>query len=173
MAAGTEKQARKVCAKESRNTKVSKYRRSVVELKEGLHVLLQDQKTKLFNIEAVVSRVCEGGRSAYVQGKDRGGKVATFLRNRRFMIRNPRHNVEMVTEAESAMATREARLSGDSCLPVKQLSRKARAAFWRTKACAGGFVKSTLARLSAPPRSPIAKAPMGRRTVTWGPVTFQ
>jgi hypothetical protein len=68
VAAGTEKQARNVWAMESRNTMVSKYGRSVVELKEGLHVLLQDQKTKLFNVEAVVSRVCEGGRSAYVQG---------------------------------------------------------------------------------------------------------
>ena len=145
----------------------------MVELEEGLHVLLQDQKTKLFNVEAVVSRVCEGGRSAYVQGKDRGGRVTTFLRNRRFMIRDPKYNVEMLAEPESAMATREARLSGDSCLPVKQLSRKARAALWRTKAFAGGVVKSTLARLSAPTRSPTAKAPTGRRTVTWGLVTAQ
>jgi hypothetical protein len=41
VAAGLDKQARKVSAKESRNTKVSKYGRSVVELEEGL---LQDQK---------------------------------------------------------------------------------------------------------------------------------
>ena len=78
VAAGADKQARKVCAKEGRNAKVSQYGRNVVELEEGLHVLLQDQKTKLFNVEAVVARVCEGGRSAYVQGKDRGGRVTTF-----------------------------------------------------------------------------------------------
>jgi hypothetical protein len=42
------------------------YGRRVVELEEGLHVLLQDMTTKLFDIEAQVVRVCEGGRSAHV-----------------------------------------------------------------------------------------------------------
>ena len=86
VAAGVEKQAKKVAAKKRRNSKVSRFGRNVVEMEEGLNVLLQDDKTKLFNIEAVVARVCEGGRRAYVQGKDKGGRVTTFLRNRRFMI---------------------------------------------------------------------------------------
>ena len=65
-AAGEEKQARKVADKEKRNTKVLVYGRREVELEEGLHVLLQDMTTKLFDIEAQVVRVCEGGRSAHV-----------------------------------------------------------------------------------------------------------
>ena len=65
--AGEEKQARKVAAKDKRNSKVSNFGRKVVELEEGLHILLQDDKTKLFDIEAQVIRVCEGGRSAYIQ----------------------------------------------------------------------------------------------------------
>ena len=76
VAAGAKKQARKVAAKKGRNAKVSRFGRNVVKLEEGLHVLLQDQKTKLFSVEAVVIRVCEGGISAYFQGKDRGGRVA-------------------------------------------------------------------------------------------------
>ena len=31
-------------------------------------------RTKLFDIEAQVIRVCEGGRSAYVQGRDKRGQ---------------------------------------------------------------------------------------------------
>ena len=64
--AGEEKQARKVVDKEKRNEKVSKFGKEVVELEEGLHILLQYNQTKLFDIEAQVIRVCEGGRSAYV-----------------------------------------------------------------------------------------------------------
>ena len=48
--AGEEKQARKVAAKEKRNTKVSNFEREVVELEEGLYVLLLDNRTKPFNI---------------------------------------------------------------------------------------------------------------------------
>ena len=77
VAAGSDKQARKVAAKEGRNAKLSRYGRSVVELEEVLHVLLQDQKTKLFNV------------------------------------------ARLLPESELAMATGEARISGDSCLPVK------------------------------------------------------
>ena len=103
VAAGGEKQARKVAAKDGRNAKVSRFGRKVVELEEGLHFLLQDQKTKLFNVEVVVVRVCEGGRSAYVQGKDIGGMVTTFLRNRRFIIKDPKHNIEVAAESELAI----------------------------------------------------------------------
>ena len=49
--AGEEMQARKVVAKEKRNSKALNFGRAVVELEEGLHVLLQDDTTKLFNIE--------------------------------------------------------------------------------------------------------------------------
>ena len=79
--AGEEKQARKVVDK-----KVSQFGKEVVKLEEGLIILLQDNKTTMFDIKAQVIRVCEGGRSVNVQGKDRGGKVETFLRNRRFMV---------------------------------------------------------------------------------------
>ena len=100
-------------AKDKRNTKVSKFRREVVDLEEGLHILLQDDKTKLFNIEAQVVRVCEGGRSAYVQRNNRGGWVETFLRNRRFMNVDPKYMVD----GEAAMATVEVEIGSDSCLP--------------------------------------------------------
>ena len=40
--AGVEKQEKKVAAKANRNSKVSHFGRDVVELSEGLHVLLQD-----------------------------------------------------------------------------------------------------------------------------------
>ena len=52
--AGVEKQAKKVSAKADRNAKVSRFGRDMVELSEGLRVLLQD---KLSNIEAQVKRV--------------------------------------------------------------------------------------------------------------------
>ena len=167
--AGVEKQAKKVVAKEKRNNKVSRFGRSVVELEEGLHILLQDNATKLFNIEAQVIRVCEGGRSAYVQGKDKEGKVTTFLRNRRFMVVDPKYRVE--DEADDAMATGEGKIAGDSCLPVKRLSRKARAALKRTKAAASGILKGTLALLS---RTPVPTAREQRRkAVSWDSAVAQ
>ena len=82
VAAGEEKQARKVVDKEKRNKKVSKFGKEVVELEEVLHVLLKDNQTKLFDNKAQVIRVCGGGRSAYVQGVTRRGRVKTYLRNR-------------------------------------------------------------------------------------------
>ena len=147
VAAGQVKQARKVSAKEERNAKVSRFGRKVVELEEGLHVLLQDDRTKLFDIEAVVVRVCEGGRSAYVQAEDRGGRTTTFLRNRRFMIKDPAHNVEVAAEAELAMVTK---IIEDKGMPIKQLSGKAREALLRTKASSTGILKSTPSLLSSP-----------------------
>ena len=54
--AGEEKQARKVVAKDKRNTKLSQFGREVVELEVGLHIFLQDNKTQLFDIEAKVIR---------------------------------------------------------------------------------------------------------------------
>ena len=111
MAAGVEKQAKKVAAKINRNSKVSRFGKDVVDLSEGLHVLLQDDTSKLFNIEAQVMRVCEGGRSAYLQGRDKGGKLTIFLRNRRFMVLDPKHRVEDEAEPEWAMATREGQIA--------------------------------------------------------------
>ena len=156
--AGVEKQAKKVSVKADRNAKVSRFGRGVVELSEGLCVLLQDNKSKLFNIEAQVKRVCEGGRSAYVQGKDKGGKLITYLRNRRFMVLDPKYRVEEEDVSESSMVTREAQISGDSCLPAKLLSRKAQAAFARTKSSVSGILKGSLALLSrAPSERPTAR----------------
>ena len=129
--------------------KLWRFGRDVVDLEEGLHILLQDNATKLFNIEAQVIRVCEGGRSAYVQGKDKGGKVTTFLRNRRFMVVDPKYRVE--DEADYAMAAGEGKIAGDCCLPVKRLSRKARAALKGTKTAVSGILKGTLALLSRTP----------------------
>ena len=59
-----------------------------------MHIPLQDDKTKLFDIKAQVIRVGEGGRSAYVQAKNRGGRVETFLRNIRFMNMDPKYVVD-------------------------------------------------------------------------------
>ena len=90
------------------------------------------------------------------------------------MIKDPKHNDEVEAESDWAMATGEGKISGDSCLPVKQLPRKARAALWRTKACADGNLKSTLALLpTAPPRGLTARVPMRRKAVCWGSVTTQ
>ena len=89
-----------------------------MELSEGLHVLLQDEDSKLFNIEAQVMRVCEGGRSAYLQGRNKGGKLITILRNRRFMLVDPKHKVEVEAGPEEwAMVTRENQIAADCCFP--------------------------------------------------------
>ena len=101
--AGVEKQLRKVADKNRRNSKTSRYGRAVVELKDGLHVLLQSQGTKRFDKKAQVVHVCEGGRSAYVRMRDEGGKEGVFLRNRRFMD----YDREMMAEEEVAMAAVE------------------------------------------------------------------
>ena len=175
--AGVEKQAKKVSAKANRNSKVSRFGKDVVELEEGLHVLLQNNKTKLFDVEAQIKRVCEGGRSAYVQGKDRGGKMITYLRNRRFMVLNPKYKlVEEEDVPESSMVTGEAEIAEDSCIPARLLSRKAHAAFSRTKSSVSGILKGSLALLSrAPSERPTARWPgkLRRRTVTWGPPVSQ
>ena len=161
--AGEEKQARKVVAKDKRNSKVSNFGKEVVELEEGLHILLQDDTTKLFDIEAQVIRVGEGGRSAYVQGRYRGGRLSTFLRNRRFMIIDPKFRVD--DEAKEAMATAEVKIGSDNCLPLKQLSRKAKSAFKRTKTSVSSILKGSLSLLTRSQR-PTAEKPR-RKTVSW------
>ena len=170
--AGVEKQTKKVSAKESRNSKVSRFGRNVVELEEGLHVLLQNNKTKIFDIEATIKRVCEGGRSAYVQAKDKGGKVTTYLRNRRFMILNPEYRTEEEESVpETSMVSEETEIASDSCMPARQLARRAHTAFSRTKTAVSGIMKGSLTLLSRaqdlrlPARGP-EKA--RRRRVTWG-----
>ena len=165
--AGEEKQARKVVAKDKRNTKLSQFGREVVELEVGLHIFLQDNKTQLFDIEAKVIRVSEGGRRAYVQGKNRGGRVETFLRNRRFMIVDPKFRVG----SEAAMATGELEICSDSCLPLKQLSRKARSAFMRTKTLVSSILKRSLALVTRAP-GPMARRPR-RYAVSWTTVVTQ
>ena len=103
-----------------------------MDLEKGVDILLRDAASKLLDIEAQVIRVCKGGRRAYVQGKDKGGKVTIFLRNRCFMVVDPKYRVEVEAEHEWAMATCEVEIAGDSCLPVKRLSGKARSALRRT-----------------------------------------
>jgi hypothetical protein len=83
--AGRDKQVAAERAKDRRNQRVSKFGRSVVELKEGLAVVVQDERSRKFDIPAVVQRVCEGGRSAYLEARDRAGRPVTMLRNRKFM----------------------------------------------------------------------------------------
>ena len=58
---------------------------------------------KRFNIKAQVVRVCEGGRSAFVCAVDKGGRTTMFLRNRRFMDYDRKHQLEQ----EVAMAAVE------------------------------------------------------------------
>ena len=123
-----------------------------------------------------MKRVCEGGRSAYVQGKDKGGRLITYLRNRRFMVLDPKYKVEEEAAPESSMVIREAQITGDSCLPGKLLARKAQAAFSRTKSSVSGILKSSLSLLSrAPSEGPTARGPRRsrRRAVTWKPAVSQ
>ena len=95
--------------------------------------------------------------------------MTTFLRNRRFMVVDPKYRIE--NEADDAMATGEGKIAGDSCLPVKRLSRKARAALKRTKAAASGILKGTLALLS---RTPVPTARGQRRkAVSWDSAVAQ
>ena len=85
------------------------------------------------------------------------------------MVADPKYRVE--NEADDAMATGEGKIAGDSCLPVKRLSRKARAALKRTKAAASGILKGTLALLS---RTPVPTARVQRRkAVNWDSVVAQ
>ena len=120
-------------------------------------------------------RVCEGGRSAYVQGKDKGGKVVTFLRNRRFMIVDPKYRVEKEAVPESSMVTREARIAGDSGLTAQLFARKAQAAFCRTRSSLSGIMKGGLTLLPRASSERPARWPgkLRRRAVTWGQAVAQ
>ena len=85
-------------------------------MEEGLHVLLQDMVTKLFDIEAQVIRVCEGGRSANVCALDKGARTTTFLRNRRFMDYDPKFK----EDRDFAMAAVQGMVGGGHCLSWKE-----------------------------------------------------
>ena len=78
-------QANKQQKKRKRNEDKKKLDTVPLELKEGMEVLLQGIKTKLWNIEGVVKQVRPGGHSAfiYIPSKDK-----TYLMNRRFMKLN-------------------------------------------------------------------------------------
>ena len=91
-----------------------------------------------------------------------GGRLSTFLRNRRFMIIDPKFRVD--DEAEEAMATAEVKIAGN-CLPLKQLSRKARSAFKRTKTSVSSILKGSLSLLTRS-QSTTAQKPR-RKTVSW------
>ena len=94
------------------------------------------------------------------------------MRNRSFMVVDPKYRVEVEAEPEWAMATGEVKIAGDCCLPGKWLSRKARAALRQTKTSVSGILKGTLALLSrVPPPGHTARKPR-RKAVSWSyPVT--
>ena len=85
------------------------------------------------------------------------------------MVVDPKYRVE--DEADDAMTTGEGKIAGDSCLPVKRLSRKARAAFKRTKTSVTGILKGSLALLTRAP-GPAARGPR-RKAVSWGSAVTQ
>ena len=60
-----------------------------------------------------------------------GGKVETLLRNRRFLIDDFKFRMP---DGDKAMVTDEMEIGSNCCLPLKQLSKKAKSAFMRTKA---------------------------------------
>ena len=95
--------------------------------------------------------------------------MATFLRNRRFMIVDPKFRVD--GEAEDAMATGEVKIGSDNCLPLKQLSRKAKSAFRRTKTSVSSILKGSLALLTRAP-GPAAERPR-RKAVSWDTAVTQ
>ena len=162
--AGEEKQARKVVAKEKRNSKVSTFGRAVVELEEGLRVLLQNNTTKLFNIEGQVVRVCEGGRSAYIRARNKGSRTTTFLRNRRFMDYDPRFRADR----DVAMATVEGAVGSKNCLPLRHFCRKTGSAAKRARGAVSSILKGTLSKLSMRIRTPGPAAGLPKRkTVSW------
>ena len=167
IAAGEGEQVSKVVAKENRNSKTSGYGRSVVDLEKGLHVLLQDMATKLFDIEAQVVRVCEGGRSAYVRALDKGGRTTTFLRNRRFMDYDPKFQVDR----DVAMTVVEGAICGGRCIPWKRLCKRvsgyAGSAVRRTGSTVSGILKGTLSRLIQ--FSSSATSLPRRKAVSWAP----
>ena len=88
--------------------------------------------------------------------------MSTFLRNRRFMIIDPKYRVD--DESEEAMTTAEVKIAGN-CLPLKQLSRKARSAFKRTKTSVSSILKGSLSLLTRS-QSTTAEKPR-RKTVSW------
>ena len=95
--------------------------------------------------------------------------MTTFLRNRRFMIVDPKFRVD--GEAEAAMATSEVEIGSNSCLPLKRLSRKARSAFRRTKTSVSSILKGSLALLTRAP-GPAAERPR-RKAVSWDTAVTQ
>ena len=102
--------------------------------------------------------------------------MITYLRNRRFLIVDPKYRVEEEAVPESSMVTREAQITGDSCLTAKLFTRKAQAAFSRTKSSLSGILKGSLTLLSrAPSERPTARWPgrLRRRAVTWSPAVSQ
>ena len=90
--------------------------------------------------------------------------METFLRKRRFMNVDPKYMVD----GEAAMATVEVEIGSDSCLPLRQLSRKAKSAFMRTKSSVSSILKGSLTRT---PR-PAAGTPR-RKAVRWAPAVTQ
>ena len=124
-------------------------------------MLLQDNTTKLFNIEAHLVRVCGGGRSAYVKGKNKDGRVQTFLRNRRFKNYDPRFRAD----GEVTMATGEGELGSDCCLPLRQLCRKNGSVVRRGKGLVSSILKGTLAMLTTV-LGPVTGSPR-RNAVSW------
>ena len=136
-------------------------------MEEGLHVLLQDMVTKLFDIEAQVIRVCEGGRSATVCALDKGARTTTFLRNRRFMDYDPKFK----EDRDFAMAAVQGMVGGGHCLLWKQIYKRvsgyAGSAVRRTGRAVSGILKGMLSKLT---HSSSSTATLPRRkAVSWAP----
>ena len=111
-----------------------------------------------------------------MQGKDKGGKLVTFLRNRRFLIVDPKYRVEKEALQESSMVTREAQIARDSGLTAQPFARKAQAAFFRTRSSLSGIMKggrTLLPRASLERPSARWPAKLKRRAVTWGQAVAQ
>ena len=110
-------------------------------------MLLQDNAAKLFDIEGQIVRVSEGGWSAYIKTKNKGGRIQTFLRNSRFRSYDSRFR----TDEEVAMATSEGEVSNTGCQPLRQFYRTAGLAFRRAKGSVPSILRRTLAMLPGAP----------------------
>ena len=71
-------------AKNRRNFKVSQFGKDVVDLEEGLHILLQEDATKLFDIEAKVIRVCKRWAEHPCPGEGQGWEGDNILEKQTF-----------------------------------------------------------------------------------------
>jgi hypothetical protein len=87
--AGQDSRMDRVRDKERRNKKVSQQGYTPITLALGQKVMLQDQKTKLWEIPGVIESIRPGSRSAYVHTEQ-----GVYLRNRRYIKVDPSYQEE-------------------------------------------------------------------------------